>query len=111
MNFSRPRSGRYETLADQDFDELQSVLSSDQLDRQGELAGPSSSTRLQRRTSPQSFTNSADDSYDENGEEGEDDSSPSDNEKEYQPGSTLVESFFPDQPKVMNDTTLHPSYA
>ncbi|KAF9362943.1 hypothetical protein BGX34_005221 [Mortierella sp. NVP85] len=98
MNPSRPHSGRYETIADndQDLHELHAVLTSDQLE-----SGSSSSTLLHKRT-PQYAT--GDDSFDEDDYDDDDDlshyESQSDNEKDYQPSSGLANALFPDQPKT-----------
>ncbi|KAG0222716.1 hypothetical protein BGX31_008912 [Mortierella sp. GBA43] len=117
MKFSRPHGGRYETIAasdDQDSsDDLQSVLTS------VEHAGPSSSTRLQRRASSHPFASSTDDFYDDDGDDYSPYRSSSDNEKEYTDNSTVVNSIFHDQPKVelpvpsvidshLSTTVLHP---
>jgi hypothetical protein len=112
MNPSRPHTGRYETIADndQDFNELHTVLTSDQLE--SSQAGSSSSALLHKRT-PQYATD--DDSFDEDYYDDDDDDfshgSQSDiNEKEYQPGSGLANALFPDQPKVTS-TRCRPSHA
>ncbi|KAI1306255.1 hypothetical protein EDD11_004841 [Mortierella claussenii] len=109
MNLSRPHGGgQYVTLAvqgdDLDYGELQSVLTSDPLDRSirpeasnAMDAGPSASASLlQKRPSTQSYSDSTDSEYsygdrdDDDGEEEEDDnaySSLSDDEKQYTPAS------------------------
>ncbi|KAF8930232.1 hypothetical protein BGZ58_008379 [Dissophora ornata] len=108
MNLTRSRGGQYETVAAddyQDFDGLESVLTSDQLDQQLQTAGPSSSSLLQKRPSAQPYADYGEDSYDD-----EDDFShysSSDNEKQH-PGSirrggrraTSPNGLFLDQPKM-----------
>ncbi|KAG0363875.1 hypothetical protein BGZ54_007981 [Gamsiella multidivaricata] len=115
MNLARPRGAHYEILAaddDQDYNELQSVLTSDQLDQQLQASAQTSSSLLQKRPSPSHYLGVTDNSYDDDNDNFDDDdwghySSSSDNEKPYlrtNPRSSRMpdspNALFPDQPKL-----------
>ncbi|KAG0202125.1 hypothetical protein BGX28_005267 [Mortierella sp. GBA30] len=103
MNLGRPRGGRYESLAaddDQDFDELQTVLTSHQLEHQRpqDNAIPSSSSSLLQQRPPYADS-------DEHEDEEEYDSSvryssSSDNEKPYSRHAAPSNALFSDEPRL-----------
>ncbi|KAF9980325.1 hypothetical protein BGZ65_005231 [Modicella reniformis] len=94
MNLSRPRGGRYETLAvndDQDLEDLQSVLTTSELDRS---AGPS----LQKRSTSHSTNEAGDDYGDDNYSHY---SETSDTEKPFHHNTaSSTNGLFSDQPKL-----------
>ncbi|KAG0317535.1 hypothetical protein BGZ99_006222 [Dissophora globulifera] len=97
MNLSLLRGGTYETLAADDYDELQSVLTSEQL----HASAPSPPASRQRREVNLAYSDSTDDSYDD------DDglySSSSDNEKQLHRRSrrqpSMTQTAYLEPPKL-----------
>ncbi|KAF9395973.1 hypothetical protein BGX21_009711 [Mortierella sp. AD011] len=110
MNLSRSRGGHYETLAahdDRDYNDLQAVVTSDQLEQQAMQTGPSSSL-IQKRTPSQSYAIDSGDEYFDDDDDDDDRysqySSSSDAEKRYRlPNGQQSSSALPvfaDRPKL-----------
>ncbi|KAG0056197.1 hypothetical protein BGZ83_006106 [Gryganskiella cystojenkinii] len=99
MNINSPRGGRYETLAandDQDFDELQAVLTSGQIERIQSPGTNSSSARLLQKR-PTYVDSTTEDEYQDDEEDDEDYYRDSiDNEKAFRRPSQN----FTDPPKL-----------
>ncbi|KAF9981576.1 hypothetical protein BGZ75_007084 [Mortierella antarctica] len=105
MNLGHPRGGRYESLAadDDDFTDLQTVVTSTQLEQQAQQPQQQRAhaglSQLQQRSSLQHYTDSVEDSYDDEDSDSRYSSS-SDTEKPYTRIPTPSNLLFPDQPKL-----------
>ncbi|KAF9358129.1 hypothetical protein BGX26_002420 [Mortierella sp. AD094] len=108
MHLSRSRGGHYETLAvhdDQDYSDLQAVLTSDQLEQQTTQQTRLTSSLIQKRTPSQSYAaDSSDEYFDDDDDRYSQYSSSSDTEKQYRlpngQQSTSALPLFADRPKL-----------